>query len=298
MQTLMEPQEIDLSDICTREADVIYDRKHGMALTMDVYTPKQTNGAGIIQVISGGLWSGPEYRRMPPYMQHTQALLASGYVVFAVIHRSQPMYTLYEIQEDLPRAIRYIRHHARQFDVEPDRLGITGLSSGGHLALLAATMPSKPDARDPVDAESSKVQAVVAYFPNTDLLNYGQPGKMIYDHFREQGLNKGSGTKFREWDESRGTFVDMSDGECRAVLRQTSPIAHVTEDDPPTLLIHGDSDQLVPIQQSQIFERQMKEVGAECTLITMKGQEHGWDAWLPNEKEQVIAWFDRHLRGN
>ncbi len=108
MDGFLQPEEHDLSDICTRTTDVIYGRMHGMALTMDVYTPKRGgNGAGIVQVVSGGLWSGPEYRRMAIIMKNVRALVGSGYVVFAALHRSQPMYTLYEIQNDVPRGAVY-----------------------------------------------------------------------------------------------------------------------------------------------------------------------------------------------
>jgi acetyl esterase/lipase len=106
-----------------RQEDVIYGRKYGVALTMDVFTPKKgANGAGIIIVVSGGWFSGhdginPEF--VKPFTKR-------GYTVFTVVHGSQPKFTIPEILEDMNRALRFIRHHAKDYKIDPDRIGITG----------------------------------------------------------------------------------------------------------------------------------------------------------------------------
>ena len=281
-----------------RETDVVYGRKYGSALVMDAFRPKgDRNGAGVILVISGGLWSGPEYLRLPFFTQCIRTLAEKGYVVFAVMHGSQPKYTLLEIRDDLPRAVRYVRHHARRFGIRPDGIGILGFSSGGHLALLAATSATSGDANaeDPVDRESSALQAAVAYFPNVDLLNYGAQGRLISEHFASLKLGVDACFDFHRWDKERGLFVPLTNAESRVVLRETSPLVHVTADDPPTLLFHGDQDRLVPIQQSEILVRRMREVGVECNLVVAKGEGHGWKTALPGERDEVVRWFDRHL---
>ena len=120
----------------TRQEDVIYARKHGTALTMDVFTPKKNaNGAAAILVVSGG-WSSA--RKFPAEFVFVDELLTRGYTVFAVVHGSQPQYTVPEIIQDVNRAVRFIRHHARDYKIDPNRLGIYGASSGGHLALMQA----------------------------------------------------------------------------------------------------------------------------------------------------------------
>jgi len=298
LQELIEPKEDDLSDICCRKTDVIYGRKYGMALLMDVYTPNdQRNGASVIQVISGGLWSGAEYRRMPVFSRNIRLLVENGYVVFAVMHGSQPMFTLHDIRTDLPRAVRYIRHNAGHLGVQSDRIGITGLSSGGHLALLAAVSGSAGDPRsaDPVERQSSELQAAVVYFPNTDCLNYGEKGRLKSEHFHNQNLKVAACYDFRRWDNETGRFLAMSDEERRAVFREASPVVHVTSDDPPTLLFHGDRDQTVPIQQSQVFVGQMEKVRVDCKLVIGEGKGHGWEPRLSNEETEFIGWFDRYL---
>src|SRR5438094_1369726 len=142
----------------TRTQDVIYGRKYGLALTMDVFTPKKANGVGVIFVVSGGWFSRPQ--AIHPVL--AAPLLKRGYTVFAVVHGSQPKFTVPEIIEDMHRAVRFIRSHAKDYHIDPERLGITGASAGGHLSLLIGTAGAKgdPNAKDPVDRESSRVQAV------------------------------------------------------------------------------------------------------------------------------------------
>src|SRR5262245_47983674 len=159
-----------------RKRDVIYGRKFGMALTMDVFTPKEkANGVGLIPVISGGWFSSTD--AINPVVYKT--FLDRGYTIFAVCHGSQPKFTIPEIVEDMNRAVRFIRHNAQDYKIDPDQLGVFGASAGGHLSLMLgmAGATGDPEAKDPIDRLSSRVQAVAAFFPPTDLLNYGVKGK-------------------------------------------------------------------------------------------------------------------------
>src|SRR5439155_16033103 len=161
-----------------RTEDAIYGRKFGMALTMDVLTPKKdANGAGVIWVVSGGWFSAHEVIRP----NSVNELLKRGYTVFAVVHGSQPKFTIPEILEDMHRATRFIRHHAKDYKIDPERIGITGLSAGGHLSLMQGTAGNKGDSKtkDPIDGTSSRVQAVACFFPPTDFLNYGKKGEVM-----------------------------------------------------------------------------------------------------------------------
>jgi acetyl esterase/lipase len=112
----------------TRQEDVIYGCKYGTALTMDVFRPRgDANGAGIIMVVSGGFFSSHEAINVA----FARPLLDRGYTVFAVVHGSQPRYQVPEIIQDMHRAVRFIRYHARDYGIDPERLGITGASAGG-----------------------------------------------------------------------------------------------------------------------------------------------------------------------
>jgi acetyl esterase/lipase len=276
----------------TRTEDVVYGRKHGMALTMDVLKPKaDPNGAAIVWMVSGGWFSAHEAIN-PAFVSE---FLDRGYTVFAVVHGSQPRFTIPEAVEDVNRAVRYIRHHAADYHIDRDRIGVTGASAGGHLSLMLGTAGAlgNPLAKDPVDRESSRVQAVACYFPPTDFFNYGKPG--------ERALGEGilNGFKapfdFKALDSEAKVYRPVDPGMRDALGRQVSPITHVTADDPPTLIIHGDADQLVPIQQAEIIVAKLKEAGVEAKLVVKPGASHGWPD-IVKDNAVLADWFDEHLK--
>lgn len=279
----------------TRKEDVIYGRKFGTALTMDVFTPKKdANGAAVIVVISGGWFSSHDGITTGLATE----LIKRGYTVFAVVHGSQPKFTIPEILQDMHRAVRFIRYHAKDYGIDPNRIGITGGSAGGHLSLMQGTAGTDgdPQAKDPVDHESSKVQAVACFFPPTDFLNYGEPGKDaigrgtlkdFHAPFAFQDLEVKEGWK--------GTYKPVTDEKKIVEIgKQISPITHVTADDAPTLIIHGDKDFLVPIQQAEVIVAKFKEAGVPAELVVKKGAGHGWK--LDEDFAKIADWFDKYLR--
>ncbi len=279
-----------------RIEDVIYGRKYGVALTMDVFKPREgAHGTGVIYVVSGGWYSAHEAINPEVFGE----LLKRGYTVFAVVHGSQPKFTIPEIIEDMHRSVRYIRHHAERFGIKPDRLGITGGSAGGHLSLMMglAGQPGNPEAKDPVDREPSGVQAVACFFPPTDFLNYGQTGRDVFKALEEELAPFKAPFDFHELDTQTRQFVPIRDADKRlAIAREISPAAHVTPDDPPTLIAHGNADTLVPIQQAEVVLEKLQTAGVPTRLVTREGQGHGWAHWTADVA--IFAdWFDQHLRG-
>jgi acetyl esterase/lipase len=277
----------------TRTEDVIYGRKYGTALTLDVFQPRgDANGAGIVMVVSGGFFSAHE--AISPLF--IRPLVDRGYTVFAVVHGSQPRYTVPEIIGDVNRAVRFIRHQAKTYRVDPERLGVTGASAGGHLSLMLGTAGGQgdPNARDPVERESSRVQAVACFFPPTDLLDYGAPGKELI-RASDHGKPFRPAFDYRELDAASNLWVPVTDPEkLRRIARDISPISHVSADDPPTLILHGDRDELVPLQQSQTFIEKLKGAGVEAKLVVKEGAGHGW-LQMVKDVEMLGDWFDRHL---
>jgi acetyl esterase/lipase len=211
-------------------------------------------------------------------------LLRRGYTVFAVCHVSQPRATVMEIAADLHRAVRFLRHHAAEHGVDPARFGVTGGSAGGHLSLLLATRggPGDPAAPDPVDRESSSVQAVAIFFPITDLLNLGRSTE-----------NPGDGGPPRSYVRAFGP-EGRNPARWREIGRDTSPIYHVTAALPPVLIHHGDADTLTPLEQSEWFAAAAARVGATVRISVHSGGRHGWTT-MPWDIFQFGAWFDRHL---
>src|SRR5262249_13824598 len=230
---------------------VIYGRKDGMALTMDVFTPKKANGAGVVLAVSSGYRSASQATMLMFANTFVRPLVERGYTVFAVVHGSQPRYQVPDIIGDMQRSVRFIRHHAKDYGIDPARLGATGWSSGGNLALMLGTPSGKrdPNAPDSVDRESSQVQAVACFFPLTDLLNFGGREMIRATDF---AFPFRASFDYRELDQKTWIWGTVTDSEkLRAMARSISPIYHVTKDSAPTLIIHGDKDNLVPFQQSE-----------------------------------------------
>jgi acetyl esterase/lipase len=277
-----------------RKEDEIYGRKHGTALTMDVFTPKKdAKGIGLIFVVSGGFFSSHEAINLV----FVRPFIDRGFTVFAVVHGSQPRFTVPEIVQDMNRSVRFIRYHAREYGIDPDRIGIYGGSAGGHLSLMIGTAGSKgaPNAKDPVERESSRVQAVACFFPPTDLLNFGKPGNEMIHAIDHQPPFRAA-FDYRELDKQTMLWVPITgDQRLREITRQISPITFVTPDDPPTFIIHGDEDTLVPLQQSELIADKFKMTSVEARLVIKKGAGHGWPG-LDKDLIQFADWFDRHLK--
>jgi acetyl esterase/lipase len=277
----------------TRTEDVIYGRKYGTALTMDVFRPKNPNGAAVIWVVSGGFFSSHD--AINPLV--AKSLLARGYTVFAVVHGSQPRFQIPEIIQDMNRSVRFIRHHAKEYGIDPNRIGVTGGSAGGHLSLMLGTAgdPGDPKAKDPIDRESSRVQAVACFFPPTDFLNFGGPGKEFI-HATDHRPPFRASFDYRELDKNKMIWERVTDeGKLRNITKEISPIYHISSDDAPTLIIHGDKDPLVPLQQSETFIEKLKAAGVEAKLVVKKGGIHGWPDML-KDVDQFVEWFDQHLK--
>ncbi len=276
----------------TRTRDVIYGRKYGVALTLDVFTPKDANGLGLIFAVSGGWFSDTKNINAA----FAEPFLKRGYTVFEVVHGSQPKFTIPEIVEDMHRAVRFIRHSAQRFKIDPDRLGIYGASAGGHLSLMMGHggKDGDPKAADPIDRLSSRVQTVACFFPPTDFLNFGKPGHELLDRALKPPFT--AAVDFHEFDKKTALFVPVKDPKrLREIMREISPITHVSSKSAPTLMIHGDKDRLVPLQQSEVMAEKLKEAGVPVEVIVRKGAEHGW-ATLLLDLELLADWFDKHLK--
>lgn len=265
----------------TRVNGIVYSQRHGHPLTIDRVTPAHPNGLGVVYLVSGGWRSSTN-----GFRTFTLApLLRRGYTVFAVYHVSQPESTIMEIIEDMHRAVRFVRHHAKEYGVDPERLGVTGGSAGGHLSLMMATRgaPGPKDAADPVDRESSAVQSVAIFYPPTDLIDLGPSTENLHDGGPPKSFVKAFGpdaTNPEKW---------------KVIGRECSPIFFITTNLPPTLILHGDADTLVPLEQSQRFQTKARELGRTVELIVRPGQTHGW-LTMVFDVRLFADWFDYYLR--
>jgi acetyl esterase/lipase len=267
-----------------RTNGVVYGQRGDHPLMMDVLAPQQPNGVGVLVLVSGG-WKSDESGTFQPWM--AAPVLRHGYTLFAVYHVSQPDASVMEIVEDMHRAVRFVRYHAAEYGVDPDRLGVTGGSAGGHLSLMLATRggPGPEDAEDPVDRESSAVQAVAIFYPVTDLLNLGDSTE-----------NLGDGGPPKSFRQSFGPDAAQDLEVWQKIGRDVSPICHVSPDMPPILILHGDADTLVPLDQSLRFQQKALDAGAVIEVIEHPGGMHGWPTMVFDVRK-FADWFDTYLRG-
>jgi acetyl esterase/lipase len=266
----------------TRTDGIVYGQRHGQNLTFDIVRPARSNGLGILLIVSGG-WrsSGPGSFR--PFMG--ASLLRHGYTIFAISHVSQPKATVTEIAEDVSRAVRFIRHRAGEYAIDAKRMGVTGGSAGGHLSLLLATRGATgaSNAVEALDRESSAIQAVAVFYPVTDLLNLGASTE-----------NPGDGGPPRSFVSAFGPeSTNLS--VWRVTGHELSPIYYVTSNLPPTLIIHGGADTLVPPDQSIRFQEQAHQLGRTVDVLVRPGKKHGWLSMLW-DVHLFADWFDRYLK--
>jgi enterochelin esterase family protein len=268
----------------TRIRDVIYGRKFGTALTMDVIKPEKQSGIGVIVMVSGGFTSDHAWTDSMFAGTNFKPMLDRGDTMFLVVHGSQPRYVVAEILQDIHRSIRFIRTNAKEYGIDPNRLGITGGSSGGYLSVMLGTMgkDGDPNAKDPVDRASSKVQAVACFFPPTDLANYGEKDRLF---------NQFEPVKFA-W-HTIPVSEKPRDEQVR-ILTELSPIYHITKNTAPTFIITGDTDALVPHEQSMRFIARLAEVGVPAKIDIRPGLGHGWPT-MGKDYELFARWFDEQM---
>lgn len=268
------------------EKNVVYGMISGLALLMDVYYPERPNGTGIV-VIPGSGWYAPfgygvqDLKEAGPWGAHRWVLspfFDAGYTLFVINHRAAPRFQYPAAVEDAQRAVRFVRHHADRFGVDPKRLGAKGGSSGGHLVSLLGTLDGEgdPEAPDPVSRESAKVQAVVASAAPADMREF------------DSSMGVGAVTSFMGYGIPRGAVAK----EWRNAYREASPIEHVSPDDAPFFLMHGEEDSVVPFRQAISMRDALREVGVDVELLRIPGGDHG----APNPfYYRSLGWLNRHL---
>ena len=250
-------------------ADVIYGRKMGMALTMDVLTPSKPNKAGVLFMVSGRWVSGwfdpaTVVERPNPFGK----LLDSGFTVFLVRHGSSPVFKVPDAVEDVRNAVRFVRAHAADYRIDSNRIGVCGASAGGHLSLMLGTTGDDGNAQsdDPIAKASSRVGAVVAYFPTTDLAPYLNDKRFPATHFGAE------------------------------LVKSVSPLQQVTVDDAPSLFVVGLKDDLVPSTHSKKMHDALRDRSVPAQFLGFPEAGHGFQGEDDDKAaDALVEWFNRHL---
>jgi acetyl esterase/lipase len=255
--------------------DIEYGRAGGEALLLDAGIPDGPGPFPVAILVHGGGWTRGDKAGsdrpgdgadIAPWFN---LLNRANYVWFSINYRLAPKHRWPACLEDLQTAVRWVKANAAGFRGDAGRIAVFGHSAGGHLALMLATI-SKPDTR---------VQAVAGF-------------AAVADHEHKLAARGGLGDGLQAL---LGRPKEITP-EALHELRAISPINRVKAGMPPVLLLHGDADKTVAIEQSVAFQRRVKAAGGICDLITLPGAPHGLREWAkasPDHESHLLAWLDR-----
>jgi acetyl esterase/lipase len=266
------------------EQDLVYARIGRRELQLDLYwQARAVAPTPVIVWIHGGAWRTGDKSKPDAAL----SLLSAGYGVASVGYRLSQE-ALFPAQiEDCRAAVRWLRANAERYNLDPHHFGAWGPSAGGHLAALLGTAHHVREWDRLGDNQewSSAVQAVCDWFGPTDFLHMNDaPGAMDHD----------------APDSPESQLVGGPIQENRDRVARANPIAYITPDAPPFLIVHGDRDDLVPLNQSEFLHAALQQAGVPSTLIVVKGAGHGFGEAgqrLAGVLHQVQVFFDRHLKG-
>ena len=265
--------------------DVTYCTMDGIPLKMDILYPFTGYGPWpVVIYVHGGAWIGGS--KLDPYGDiDLPALRQAGYMAVSVSYRLAPEYPFPAMIQDIKCAVRYLRAHAAEYNIDPDRIGARGSSAGGHLvSLLGLADESAGWDVGPYLNQSSRVQAVVDTYGPTDLSDpafFGLFRNAINALFRSRELT----------DE---------------LLASASPLTYISAGDPPFLILHGDRDEVVDLSQSQKLYDALVKAGIPAELIVVQGGGHGFkpldDYYTIPTRAQItdlmVAFFDQYLKSS
>ena len=255
-----------LASAQTRTQDVIYMKAGGTAFTMDVLKPAKPNKAAVVFMVSGGWIS--DHSMLKSFGPDIEKVFGDGgFTVFEVVHGAQPRFKVAEIVEQVRTAVRFVHAHAADYGIDTNRVGVSGISSGGHLALMIAGSPDSP------------VNAVAAIAPPTDLANWGKPGFVLIDD-----------PQMAVFIPALGIDPKAPKNEIESLVQKLSPITYVNPKYPPTLIVHGDSDKIVPLQQAQAMDQALTKAGVDHNLEVIPGGGHDDKTFGPGLMK-ALQWF-------
>lgn len=258
--------------------DIAYGQAAGVSLKLDVNVPLGPGPFPVAVLVHGGGWGGGDKSGsdQPGSSADITAwfapLTAAKFAWFSLNYRHAPAHRWPACLDDVQTAIRWVKAHAAEFNGDPSRIVLFGHSAGGHLVCLAATV---------VD-DSVRVQAVVGFAPVTN-------------HEQDLPVRGGVSPSLQNLLNRPKELTPESLG----LLRAISPLNHVRPGLPPFLLIHGDADRTVPLQQSLDFQTKVRDNGGLCDLIVLPGAKHALDGWAaidPDYPGRMVAWLNEHLR--
>lgn len=243
----------------------------------------------VIVWLCGGGWTEIAHNAWVPELSYFGK---AGYIIASVEYSLSPTWTFPEQLMDIKAAIRYLRAHAIELDIDPKRVAVMGESAGGYLAAMVA-VTGESDAFDTADnsSYSSDVQAAVLWYPPIDMGDFECRGEIESYDKRPQGLLRG---ELEPQSLFKGlVHLRKNVAACRAM----DPRTYVSSHTPPTMLLHGTADTQVSVKHSEQMYEALRNVGLEPELLILNGAEHADARFVqPAIKERVLAFLDANLK--
>jgi acetyl esterase/lipase len=255
----------------TIHKDICYSKIGSNELHLDVYLPEQTvTPMPVLIWIHGGGWRAGE-RGLKDDMLRP---LENGFAMVAASYRLSSEAIFPAQLQDCRTAVRWVRSQAGEYGFDPDRIGAWGSSAGGHLvALLGVTGATEEFDTAEYAGLSSEVQAVCDWFGPTDFLRMNDfPGAMDHDAA----------------DSPESQLIGGAIQENTDLVSAANPISHISSRTPPFLIVHGSEDRLVPHHQSELLQSALKSAGADATLYTVEGGDHGFTGAEKDTRSSLI----------
>ena len=256
------------------EADVPYATSGaGEPLRLDLYLPEKT-GAPLIVWLHGGAWENGNKSAMP-----LEPIIERGFAVASIDFSPASKARFPGQIHEIKAAIRFLRGEAKRYGYDASRIAIAGASSGAHLAAVVGTSNGMPELEGSLGdhrTTSSEVHAIVSYFAATNLTTILAQSTPFGLNIREPALTR---------------LLGAPPKEAEALAKLASPVFQVDRNDPPLLLLHGDQDPQMPINQSHELEGAYERAGLEADFIVVHGAAHGGDAFYSPENVERVASF-------
>lgn len=248
-------------------------------LLLDVYEPSGFSGKrpGLLLIHGGGWAFGDKADQAVVAKQ----IAEKGYVVYSVNYRLAPKFHYPAQIDDVQRAVRWVRIHSADYSLDPDRLAAMGDSAGGYLAAMLGTLETRDNSDTTLSGMSSRVQCVVDLYGPVD---FTAPASSVKFSSLAAGLLEG--------------FFGKKRDDAMELYREGSPMMHIDKKCVPFVIMHGDADPLVPLDQSQRFNDALIKAGIESSLIVMEKDGHGFHVAANKEKmlKEALDFLNRHLK--
>ena len=261
--------------------DVEFARVGDHRLLLDLYLPNEIDSPPLVVWVHGGAWRAGSKDNMP-----LGFLVDAGYAVASVNYRLSPVARFPAQVHDCKAAIRFLRAKQRQYGYDAKRIGVAGSSAGGHLAALVGVTNNHEQLEGEVGShldQSSDVQAIVDYYGPTN-----------FRTILKQSTPHGLGVRIP----ALQLLIGGQPEDKQQIAELASPVFHVDANDPPLLLVHGDQDPQVPINQSHELEGAYdRHAGLKVSFEVVHGGAHGGKRFFDEKRRKLVLRFlDRSLR--